>query len=697
MRKTALALALVCLPLLLASSALAEERGLEKLVTILQAQDARQVTEGLAQLTRDPDPAIAARALRALGRIGDPVALPLLLEALHSGNVRDEAIFALGELEDRETLALIGAKPDPMALEALRGVLVEPTTILSQDVLLRRALAVEALGKLRDREWVEKIVEAGTMGLGGMRGSMPELLCLNAITALVRIDDEAALPLLLSALEAPSPALRRSAALGLGRMGRTETADELSALFNDPDPEVRSAALWALVRLAASDKANLALRMLSDPVLEVRIEAIRLLALGSGPEVSGALFHHLRRSGGRPPAAYNNEDLEVLRALGRLGGKDERNLLSMLVSQPGPAGLTARWAYATCKTVEDRDVLTVERKYYASTPLSYVSWAEALAQRGGEAGRIGLRAVIEDPAAPAEAKCIALDALADKLPEQVEAWATEFLSQPGSPPQLKAGAAQALSAIQSQSALAELLAAWPRAHHEVDPDVRLSLLDALGKHAARLDQRSQRWSRVRAAIYSGTRDQQRLVRAQAIRLMREIYNEDLLSMLAQQMPASDDGRCERAAQLIGKLRILRIETPRGRIDVRLETDDAPLTVLQISELARSGAYNGLIFHRVVPDFVVQGGDPRGTGWGSAGELLPCEISRLRFVTGAVGMATAGKDTGSSQFFFTLSPQPHLDGGYTVFGEVVQGMDVVRRLLPGDKIVRATLLDLRPQQ
>jgi cyclophilin family peptidyl-prolyl cis-trans isomerase len=89
---------------------------------------------------------------------------------------------------------------------------------------------------------------------------------------------------------------------------------------------------------------------------------------------------------------------------------------------------------------------------------------------------------------------------------------------------------------------------------------------------------------------------------------------------------------------------------------------------------------------VVPDFVVQGGDPRGDGWGGPGYAVRDEIGRFRFGRGVLGMALAGPDTGGSQFFVTLSPQPHLDGGYTAFGEVTEGIEVLDRLEPGDTIL-----------
>jgi cyclophilin family peptidyl-prolyl cis-trans isomerase len=123
--------------------------------------------------------------------------------------------------------------------------------------------------------------------------------------------------------------------------------------------------------------------------------------------------------------------------------------------------------------------------------------------------------------------------------------------------------------------------------------------------------------------------------------------------------------------------------------VRLACPQAPLTCLNFLNLAAQGFYDGTAFHRVVPDFVVQGGDPRGDGTGGPGYVIRDEINRLRYDRGTVGMALAGADTGGSQFFIALSPQPHLDGGYTAFGEVTGGAEVLDRLRLGDRIEKVT--------
>ena len=130
-----------------------------------------------------------------------------------------------------------------------------------------------------------------------------------------------------------------------------------------------------------------------------------------------------------------------------------------------------------------------------------------------------------------------------------------------------------------------------------------------------------------------------------------------------------------------------VRTRHGTIEIHLDVVEAPLTSASFVDLARAGFYDGLVFHRVEPGFVVQGGCPRGDGNGGPGYTLRCEITRRPYGRGAVGMALSGKDTGGSQFFITLGPQPHLDGGYTLFGQVVAGMDAVDRLRPGDVIER----------
>ena len=143
------------------------------------------------------------------------------------------------------------------------------------------------------------------------------------------------------------------------------------------------------------------------------------------------------------------------------------------------------------------------------------------------------------------------------------------------------------------------------------------------------------------------------------------------------------------ARAMAKARVLRLRTSRGEMEIDLRPDLAPLTSSALATLARRGFYDGLSFHRVVPDFVVQGGDPRGDGDGGPGWALPDEHTPSRFVRGTLGIATSGPETGGSQFFLCHSPQPHLDGRYTVAGQLRSGEDVLDALEPGDTILSAS--------
>ena len=138
--------------------------------------------------------------------------------------------------------------------------------------------------------------------------------------------------------------------------------------------------------------------------------------------------------------------------------------------------------------------------------------------------------------------------------------------------------------------------------------------------------------------------------------------------------------------------LVYVDTSRGTIEIELAISDAPITVDNFVTLARRGFFNGRRLHRVVNDFVVQGGDPRGDGEGGPGYTIRDELNDRPYLRGTVGMALDWKDTGGSQFFITHSPQPHLDARYTVFGTVTSGMDVVDRLTSTDVIERVRIWD-----
>lgn len=134
-----------------------------------------------------------------------------------------------------------------------------------------------------------------------------------------------------------------------------------------------------------------------------------------------------------------------------------------------------------------------------------------------------------------------------------------------------------------------------------------------------------------------------------------------------------------------------IETSRGVIEIEFFPKNAPQTVNNFVFLANEGFYDGITFHRVISDFMIQGGDPTGTGRGGPGYKFEDEIrgNPLAHDTGVISMANAGPNTNGSQFFITHSPQPHLNGKHTVFGKVVNGQDIVDAIRQGDTMTKVT--------
>jgi cyclophilin family peptidyl-prolyl cis-trans isomerase len=142
---------------------------------------------------------------------------------------------------------------------------------------------------------------------------------------------------------------------------------------------------------------------------------------------------------------------------------------------------------------------------------------------------------------------------------------------------------------------------------------------------------------------------------------------------------------------IPRNQVALIKTVRGNITIRLLVEEAPGSVANFVSLINKNYFDHKYFHRVVPNFVVQAGCARGDGWGSEDYSIRSEFSTRKYITGSVGMASAGKDTEGTQWFITHSPTPHLDGHYTIFAQVESGMDVVHRIEVGDEILDIELI------
>jgi cyclophilin family peptidyl-prolyl cis-trans isomerase len=253
-------------------------------------------------------------------------------------------------------------------------------------------------------------------------------------------------------------------------------------------------------------------------------------------------------------------------------------------------------------------------------------------------------------------------------------------------PVVRGAAAEGLGALSPPGIAGPLLEAWKRSQNDTELDARLAVVDAL---AAQKDAES-----AAALKQIAGEDGARVVRARASAALKarglptvwpgfEPLTRPPLDYREAMAPYDPAGQ-----ELFTPRAILH--TRRGKIEIHLDIVEAPLTSASFVELARRGFYDGLPFHRVIPAFVAQGGDPRGDGSGGPGYTLRCEIGQRPYGRGAVGMAHSGKDTGGSQFFIALTPQPHLDGGYTLFGWVASGMEAADALRPGDVIEKVEI-------
>jgi cyclophilin family peptidyl-prolyl cis-trans isomerase len=253
---------------------------------------------------------------------------------------------------------------------------------------------------------------------------------------------------------------------------------------------------------------------------------------------------------------------------------------------------------------------------------------------------------------------------------------------------VRATAASSLADSPDDKNLAALIRALQRAKNDPANDARLAILTAISKH------KKPEAPEAVEAIKSALSDLDRLVRLHAVDLLKQMGAGDFSDRVGDVQTGHDKSFYQRVVARLDRKVIATIHTVRGEIQIELFPQDAPITVDSFITLAERDFFNDLAFHRVVPNFVIQGGDPRGDGEGGPGYQLRCEINTRPYTRGAVGIALSGKDTGGSQFFITHSPQPHLDGGYTVFGQVVSGMEVVDRIARGDLILGVEIAESR---
>lgn len=685
------------------------------LLQIIRAEDERRWDDSLHKLLADSNSEVRKRAALAAGRIGDEKAVPILAEMLltdRDNDVRQMEAFALGETESTG-----GAY-----------ALVEVLKRLGQENGNVRARAVEALGKIvavmiaappspdpgtkaidEDRLGTLRAAIVGALKFESDRRSRPDdLTVLLALTAVLRAKPDGVGKLVVQFLDYSDARIVAGALNTLARLRLKDGNDKARELLaKHEDPIVRANA--ARVLGATEDQAAFDVlldRALHDSDERVVVSSIRALgALKDNRAVAplierGEYLLKLSRVSRRFSIEPRNEMLEIAVVLGRLlpntANDKATDLLKRMHEVTKGEAVEVEVAFARIAPG-----IYQHQPYRSETQQPNVSWrqlssrAQALAAIkdvivGAATGSAGDNA-LKDAAAELRELLSRSENQPLAVPDIMEAYAPTLTAEEAGAILrqylnskdiiIRATAAELLGQRPSDTSRRALITALSNAMHDADKDAALAILDALAK---------QKSAEANDAIKTAFDSRDHLVRRRAVALLKANGVGDFADRVGTVQTRNTDADYRRAIARIGKKPTATVITTKGSFTIEFLPDDATLNVDNFIQLAKKAYFNGITVHRVVPNFVIQDGDPRGDGNGGPGYTIRCEINEVPFERAVVGMALSGKDTGGSQWFVTHSPQPHLDGGYTVFGRVIRGMDIVDQIARGDRIVRVVV-------
>jgi HEAT repeat protein/cyclophilin family peptidyl-prolyl cis-trans isomerase len=640
----------------------------QKMRWILQLEDERQLRGhggDLLSLLNDAEPRVRRRAALATGRVRLPEAIPGLTSLLQSEQdpeVRQMAAFAMG---------LIG---DASAAPVLVTALTDPDALI-------QGRAAEALGLMAHQPAAQPIaamitahLNAGALtGLNADDMGYPKPAPVDAVRlgayALVRLGSYDGLA---SAFIGANGRVRSRwwpIAYAFQRINDPRAAPVLLELFTGDGQLTRAFAARGLA--ATKDQRAVAplLAAVEDASmpLAVRIQAVRGVAALGDPR-GGAAMRRLIAS----PRVDQNLQLEAITALAQLRDPGATELLIDLVSAQWPAARSA-----ALNALARTDVDTFITSISALDPDAHWSVRASLAATLGDLDRERAQPALTQMLSDADQRVI--PAVLTALAKIGATNAAEVLTArlKAEDPVVRGAAARGLATIKAKNASAVLAEAFKAAQSDGLYVARTAALDAL----TTLDPAA-----ARPLLTAALSDRDWAVRMRAAEKLRGL---DAGADISPMRPAPPQNVPELAAldpMIAPKFSPQAyIDTNKGTIQFELAVLDAPRTVANFIALVRKNYFRGVQLHRVVPDFVVQDGDPRGDGEGGPGYTIRDEINQRPYLRGTVGMALDWADTGGSQFFITHSPQPHLDARYTVFGQVVSGMDVVDRLQQWDTI------------
>ncbi len=685
------------------------------LLLITKAEDERRWDDDLRKLFSSPNAVIRQRAALAAGRIGNEDSLASLTELLEKDadpSVRSMAAFAIGEVEsDKGAAALVAVLKNGSSSVELKS------------------RAVEALGKIAGalpREQEARQRELGAAILDALNTARPtdQSLILFGVTAALRSRPANAGPTIAKFLTSANPRARADAANALARLRLKDGNEQLRKLLaSDIDPIVRANA--ARVLGVTEDKQSydaLLSKATSDNDSRVRVSAIRGLAALKDVRAAEPLLKRGQAlsQGNVGEIPELNEILEIATTLGRLLAQKEDSAavtwlrkLSNALNHNAPEVETAFVRIAPATYIADFGSADQAKRKVQETILLNWRAASGIATGLGEVAT--LPDSVKNKAELAATAQSLLRAMLDyrnsgltintlvavhseyAIPDVLRALAAFKPSDLGTVAQaqlkesdviIRGAAADLLGDLPPSEEITRALgAAWPQAANDPLNDAAISILDTLGK------QKSPAANEIlKEALKSGDL----LIRRRAANLLKANGAGDFSAQVGTVQTRNTDADYKRALGRIGKSVRAVVTTSKGSFTIDLLPDAAPLTVDNFAQLAQRDYFRNVTIHRVVPNFVIQDGDPRGDGNGGPGYQIRCEINQVLYDRAAVGMALSGKDTGGSQWFVTHSPQPHLDGGYTVFGRVVTGMDVVDKIVRGD-IIQSIVIKQGPRK
>jgi len=591
----------------------------------------------------DPDPEVRQMAAFALGLIGDARARDRLVAALGDASplVQGSAAEALGLIGDAAAADAVGR----FVAQAVQSSALAQAPGDDDDARRDTPSAAARLGIFA----LVRLKAYGPLAAAVLDGSgQPRVRWWPVAFALQRLEDKRALPALLTLAKEANPYTRGFAVKGLGALKDALALPVLMPLMTSGERNVLVETIRALGRIADRSSAPALLKIAHDASADpfVRLEVVSALGSIQTQEVVETLLDVLADPS--PPVR--------VAALRSLATADPENFVTILSGLDPDPHWSVRAALATVLGTLTPDIAAPR-----------------------------LQPLLDD----AEQRVIpaALGALVKlKAPNAVEVLLAKLKADDFA---VRAAAAAGIGELKPPNGAAALADAYRFGQRDATHTARAAALAALQQYGS---------AAALPVLNSALTDKDWAIRVRAAGIIKQLDPNGIggdIEASIRPAPTTLAPDAYAAPRLVAPTVSTQafLETDRGLIQIELAMNEAPLTVENFVTLARKGYFNGLSVHRVVPDFVVQDGDPRGDGEGGPGYSIRDELNELPYLRGTVGMALdPWRDTGGSQYFITHSPQPHLDAKYTVFGRVVAGMDVVDKIQQWDVIRSVRIWD-----